>query len=936
MRASYSILLAVLFFCTSALFAQMDMSPIPIDSKIKYGQLDNGLTYYIRQNNQPKDRAEFFIAQKVGSVLEEDNQSGLAHFLEHMAFNGTKNFPDKAMINYLETIGVKFGENLNAYTSFDETVYNISNVPVTREGIIDSCLLVLHDWSGFISLDEEEIENERGVIREEMRTRNQANYRQMEKLLPLIMPGSQYAKRMPIGTEEVVMNFKPDELRAYYKKWYRPDLQAIIVIGDIDPDQIEAKIKKMFADIPKPVNAAERIYYPVPDNETPLVGIVKDKESTRTMLSIFYKHDPMPDHLYASSAGFVMKYMQAAIQKMLNDRFAEIAQKANPPFIAAGASEGEFIAAKTKDAWSFTALSKEEGIEEALKTLTREVQRVKQFGFTESEYDRAKLSLIKAFENAYNERDKQKHSSYAREYVDHFTNGGYIPGIEYEYEKTKEIAPHITVGYINEYFNQVTGDKNVALTLLCPDKEGVELPSDSLLLSWYQETKAETLVAYEDKVSSEPLMTEELPSGKISKIFKDKVFETTNYVLANGVKVIIKPTHFKDDEILMTATSPGGSSLFPEDQLVNIKTYSMFSNIGGLRDFSAIELGKLLTGKKVGVSPNISMRKEGMTGSSSPKDFETMLQLVYLHFTAARMDEEAFQSYKTRLSAQLKSQEADPSIALVDSLNSGMYQSPERMSRLKPEDIDKIDYQTIMNWRKNRYLDASDFTFVFVGNIHPAEAQPLVTKYLGNLPSIKRKESPKEVNLNYKKGKIRKEFDKQMENQKSTVIDIYSGTLQPTLANKIYMSMLQQILNIVYTETIREKEGGTYGVGVRASISEYPKGQSSIQISFDTNADKKDHLNEIAHRELRQIAQNGPKIEDFNKVKEFMLKKHAENKQENGYWLGIIQRYAEDKYDGYTQYSNLVQTATPDHVRNLAASLLKQGNLLEVIMVGVK
>lgn len=938
MKLASSVIFMTFVFWASVLFGQGEENTqaIPIDSKVRYGQLNNGLTYYIRHNEQPKERAEFFIAQKVGSVLEEDNQAGLAHFLEHMAFNGTKNFPGKSMINYLETIGVKFGENLNAYTSFDETVYNISNVPVNRKGVVDSCLLVLHDWSGFISLEEEEIKKERDVIREEMRTRNHANFRQIEKLLPLIMPGSQYAKRMPIGTEEVVMNFKPEELKAYYKKWYRPDLQAIIIVGDIDVDQVENKIKTLFADIPKPQDPAERIYYPVPDNETPIVGIVKDKESTRTLISIYYKHDPMPPHLYASTAGFVMNFMKSAVQKMLNDRFAEMTQKPNPPFIYAGASGGNFIVAETKDAWTVNALAKEDGVENALTSITREIQRVKEFGFTESEYDRARTHLIKFFENAYNEREKNKNINYARKYVDHFTGGGYIPGIEYEYEKAKEIAPHITVNYINEYFNQVTGDKNVVLSLSGPDKEGISYPSDTEFLNWYLDTKKEQLEAYQDQVSDEPLMDEILPEGTITKITKDKVFETTNYVLSNGVKVIIKPTHFKDDEILMSASSPGGSSLFPEVQTANIKTYNMLSNIGGLRNFSAIDLNKILTGKKVSVNPTINLRYEGFSGQASPNDFETMLQLIYLHFTAPRMDEEVFSSYKDRLLSQLKSQQADPSLALTDSLYFHLYQRPERVSPLKPEDVEKIDYQTIMNWRKDRYLDASDFTFVFVGNIQPAEVQSLIARYLGNLPSIKRKETAQNINLLFNKGNIRSEFNKQMEDPKTTIVDIYSGTLQPSLSNRVHLSILQQILNIVYTEKVREDEGGTYGVGVHTGISDFPKGQASVQMSFDTNAEKKDLLNGIIHKEFQEIALNGPRIEDFNKVKEFMVKKQAENEQENGYWLQTIQRYAEDKYDGHSNYSKVLQAATPEDIKKIAAALHKQGNLLQVIMVGTK
>ncbi len=928
-------LVVLCFTFGNQLFAQDELQPIPIDSKVRYGKLENGLTYFIRHNELPKQRAEFFIAQKVGSVLEEDNQAGLAHFLEHMAFNGTKNFPGKTMINYLETIGVKFGENLNAYTAFDETVYNISNVPVSREGIVDSCLLVLHDWSGFISLETDEISKERGVIREEMRTRNSASYRQIEKLLPIIMPGSQYAKRLPIGTEDVIMNFKPEDLRTYYHKWYRPDLQGIIVIGDIDVDQIEAKIKKMFADIPQPVNPAERIYYPVPDNQEPLVGIVQDKESTNSQVSVYYKYDPMPAQLKASTPGLVMNYMNMVLSKMLNDRFSELRESANPPFVYAGASDGDFIVAKTKDAWVVGAVAKENGIEEALKSITREVQRAKQSGFTPSEYERAKTNVLKWFENQYNERGKTNNARYAREYSSYFTDGGYIPGIEYEYRKMEEIAPHITVEYLNQYFGQlVQGDKNVVISLTCPEKEGVVYPAADQLLAWYNEAKGEKPEAYEDKTSNEPLIDVLPAGGKITKTTQDKVFGTTNYTLSNGVKVVIKQTDFKDDEIQMNASKPGGSSLFPENDFINQKMYGSLSNIGGLKNFSNVDLNKVLAGKKVSVYPFVSTRFEGMSGSSSPKDFETMLQLIYLHFTAPRTDDDAFRSFMERLRSQLENQEANPNVALADTFCYTLYQQPEKFSRIKISDLPSVDYHKIMNWRKERYKDADDFTFIFVGNIHPDEVKSLIAKYLGALPATNRKEKPKDVNLRYKQGKIVNAFNKEMQNPKTTVIDVYSGELQTTLVNRIQMDMLQQILRIVYTEKIREDEGGTYGVGVRGSIANYPAGQTSLQISFDTNADKKDMLNKIVHDELFSIAQRGPRPEDFNKVKEFMVKKQAENEQENGYWLGSIISYYEQGYNGYTEYLNTLQRISSEDIRNFTATLLNQKNMVELMMVG--
>ncbi|MGL4493767.1 MAG: M16 family metallopeptidase, partial [Tannerellaceae bacterium] len=468
-----------LLLCVSfGVFAQQQQpQPLPIDPKVRYGVLDNGLTYYIRHNELPKDRADFYIAQKVGSILEEDSQAGLAHFLEHMAFNGTTNFPDKTMMNYLESIGVKFGENLNAYTGFDETVYMVLNVPTTRNSIIDSCLLVLHDWSGFITLDPKEIDKERGVIREEWRTRGNAQMRIWEQMFPQIYPGSKYANRLPIGSIDVINNFKPQEIRDYYNTWYRPDQQAIVVVGDVNVDKVEADIKKMFADIPKRTNEKERVYFPVPDNDEPIVAISKDKEATSTSINLFFKHDPLPDAIKSTAAGLVVDYMKSVAATMMNERFNEMRQKANAPFLYAGASDGEYFVSKTKDAWSVFAACKETGIDQALTAITEETERMKRYGFTPSEYDRARINVLKMYETQYNEREKQKNNRYAQEYVTHFTSGGYIPGIETEYTLINQVAPKITVEDVNEFLKQIITNKNIVISLTAPEKVGVTLPT---------------------------------------------------------------------------------------------------------------------------------------------------------------------------------------------------------------------------------------------------------------------------------------------------------------------------------------------------------------------------------------------------------------------------------------------------------------------------
>jgi zinc protease len=912
------------------------MRELPVDPKIKYGQLSNGLTYYIRHNELPKDRADFYIAQKVGSMQEEDNQAGLAHFLEHMAFNGSKHFPGNGIIKYLETVGVKFGANLNAYTSFDKTVYNISDVPVSKAGTIDSCLLILHDWSNALLLEKDDIDKERGVIREEMRSRNHASFRQIEKLLPLVMPGSKYAVRMPIGTEEVIMNFRPEELRDYYHKWYRPDLQGIIIVGDVDAEQTENRLKEVFADIPAPVNPAQRVYYTVEQNIEPLVGVATDKESTHTLIEIDFKHKPLSRAARGTVQGLIRNYFNIIATLIFNERFSELTQKADPPFVNAQSGDDDFLAACTEKSWQTVATVKNNDVETALKTITRELMRVKKYGFTGSEYLRAKSNYLTMLENAFNERDKTKNSAYAYEYVDHFLNGGYIPDIETEYNTVKNISEQIPVEAVNQYIGGLIGDKNIVISLMAPEKEDVAVPAREQLLEWFNEARNENIQAPEDKTGNEPLLSELPAGGTIVSETADTIFGARLLTLSNGVKVAVKPTKLKADEILMGATSPGGSSLFPETEMVNAQLYSNIADVGGLGKFSQVELAKALAGKKVQVHPVISLTHEGFTGSSSVKDFETMLQLIYLNFTAPRTDEDAYLSTITRMKSQLENMEANPATALQDTLRTKLYASPTRHFRLKAEDLDKANYRTINRWRSDRYADAGDFTFVFTGNIDLETAKPLIAKYLGALPAIHRKETFAAVNEDYRPGLIKSAFDRNVQNPKATVIDIYWTIFDYTLKNKIEMDMLQQILRIVYTEKIREEEGGTYGVNVSGNIADYPEGRSALQIYFETEPAKAGYLNTIVHQIIQNTANEGPSEINFNKVKEYMLKKQQENEQENSYWQNVMLTWYRQHHNDYSDYVKTLNAVTPEDIRKKVQTLLNAKNAIEIVMTGVK
>lgn len=914
----------------SVAFAQQ-MPPIPTDPDVRIGKLDNGLTYYIRHNELPEKRADFYIAQKVGSILEEDNQRGLAHFLEHMCFNGTKNFPEKTLIKYLESIGVKFGENLNAYTSVDETVYNISNVPVIRDGIVDSCLLVLHDWADDLTLDPKEIDSERGVIHEEWRTRTGATMRMLERMMPTMYPNSKYAYRLPIGTMEVVDNFPYQALRDYYEKWYRPDQQGIIVVGDIDVDKVEAKIRSLFSPIKMPENAAKRKYFPVPDNQEPLIAIDKDKEQTVPVIYLFYKHEAIPNEQKNKMDYLVLNYMKSMIENMLNARLNELVQSADPPFIQAQGGDGDFLLAKTKEAFTGVAVSKENGIDTALSSLLREIERMHRHGFTTSEYARAKADYLRMLESAYNERNKTKNDAYVNEYVRHFIDNEPIPGIDNEYAIMNQIVPNIPVAAINSLIPSLVTDSNMVVSIFCPEKEGMKYPTQDEILAVISKIKAENITAYEDKVSDEPLIAEKPQGGKITKREKGP-FDSTVLTLSNGVRVILKQTDFKADEIRMSAFSPGGSSLFPDSEMINIKVLNAVAGIGGLGNFSNVDLEKVLAGKKASISTSVSGNTEGLSGSCSPKDFETMMQLAYLSFTAPRTDNDAFTSYKNRMKASLANQEANPMTALQDTLQKALYMGHPRTIRLKAEMIDQIDYDKIMDMYKDRFKDASDFTFIFVGNINPQEAEPVIETYLGGLPTINRKETFRNNKVDMRKGKYKNVFSRELETPKATVLIINNGQCQYTLKNQIMMSMLSQILDILYTESIREKEGGTYGVSAFGSLGKYPKEEAVLQIYFDTDPAKRDKMVELVLQELEQFVKTGPSAENLNKVKEFMLKKHKENIKENGYWINVLNEYFWENTDMNTGYDDIVNSITAKDLQDFTKALLDQNNQVEVSM----
>jgi zinc protease len=918
------------------LAAASEKNVLPVNSKVKVGKLPNGLTYYIQHNERPKQRAEFYIAQKVGSILEEDRQSGLAHFLEHMCFNGTKNFPGNSMIKELEKRGVKFGANVNAFTAFEKTVYNLSDIPVAREGMVDTALLVLHDWSNFVSLEDKDIDDERGVIREEWRTRNDAGYRTMVKTFQNVFAGTQYANRMPIGDINVINNFPYKDIRDYYKKWYRPDLQGIIIVGDVDVDKVEAKIKQLFADIPTPVNPATRLHFPVPNNIEPIVSITSDPELQGTGIEVFYKREAYPTEQKNSPEYYATSMAQNLIASMFNQRLFELSQKPNPPFSNAGGHMGEFLIAPTKWAWSVsvTPRNNNDG-ENALRAILVENERMRQFGFTASELDRAKTNTLRFYEKAYNEREKRESGDYVEEYVSLFTDNEPAPGIEWEYDFAKNFLSNVTLDEINQFAKAFVSDTNVVFTVSGPQKDGVVLPTKERILSIWNEVKNSKVEAYAEEKVNKPLLDKKPVAGKVVKT-ENKPFGYTQWTLSNGVKVLLKKTDFKKDEVVMSSYSPGGISLVKDADMPSALMINDLIELGGVGQLSKVELGKVPTGKVVNVSPYVNELSEGIGGSASPKDFETMMQLSYLYFTQPRMDQDAFNTWKSQAKTFLENAASNPKTSLKDTITKVMTQNSPRKRPFNLETLNKVDYNKAIALYKERFANAGDFTFFITGNVELDSIKPYVETYLGGLPSSKGKEAFKDLKIYPPKGLVKNHFTKKMSTPVSNVIVIYSGEVPAMLQNMVLMNYVQSILDIAYTENIREKEGGTYGVVVRGGINKFPKERFTFQIQFDTDPAKRDKLLGLVYADIKRITTEGPSNENVNKIKEYTLKSHQEALTKNSYWANAISSYVINGMDVNTDYEKIVSSVTPAMVRDFAKKIFSQNNIIEISMSSEK
>jgi zinc protease len=880
--------LAMLVFVPTA-WSQIDVAQVmPVDPKVKIGRLSNGLTYYIRHNSLPEKRVELRLVVNAGSVLEDDDQLGLAHFMEHMNFNGTKRFPKNELVSYLQSIGVEFGADLNAYTGFDETVY-ILPVPTDKPGLVEKGLQILEDWAHNALLDPKEIEKERGVVIEEWRLSRGADERMMKQTLPVQYRGSKYAERLPIGNKEVLQAFSPEALIRYYKDWYRPDLQAVIVVGDIDVNDIEQKIKQMFGDIPAPASPRKREVFGVPDHTETLSVVAKDKETAFPSIEVLYKKEPQPE----TTVGDYCRYMNRRLfTGMLNNRFRELMLKPNPPFVAAGSLYDNSLA-RTKDAYQLFANTSDTGMSRSLFALLQENRRVLLHGFTPTEFEMQKKQMQSFYDRIFNEREKEESYKYVGEYVNNFLVNEPIPGIEWEYDFVKQYLSSVKLEDINKLAKEWITKDNMVVTLNASDKPDVRIPSAEEVKELLNSVDMAAIDPYKEKILATALMDgNKLKPGKITSVKTDDDLQITTLKFSNGATVILKSTNFKNDEILLRAFSKGGHSLVKDADYFSASNAAQIVTQSGVGDFSAIDLGNMLKGKNTSLSPNITLYSEGLNGNTIPKETETLLQLVHLYFTSPRKDKDAFESFKTRQKQLYSNLSNNPQIYFSSEFQKMMTQNHPRAGGLpKPEDFDKINLDRSIQVYKERFGNAGDFTFLFVGSFEEESLKPLLERYIGSLPGTPQKETFKDLGIRPPAGKVDKTITKGAD-PKSLVNIIFTNKTIYNPADAYALRSLGDVMDIKLVEQLREEQGSVYGVSAFGAINKIPYTYSNFTISFPCAPENADTLTKTVIEELRKIVTIGVSAADLAKVKEQQKRKLETDMKQNQFWMTAL-------YDAY-------------------------------------
>lgn len=926
-------------FLLTVLPASLLAQTVEQDASVRQGRLKNGLTYYIRHNAKEAGLADFYIAQRVGSIQEEPRQRGLAHFLEHMAFNGTKHFPGKGkrlgIVPWCETIGVKFGANLNAYTSVDQTVYHIGAAPINREGIIDSCLLVLNDWSRYILLEDKEIDKERGVIHEEWRNRRtgMAVQRMMENVIPKIYRGSKYEDCMPIGNMDIVDNFPYKDLRDYYEKWYRPDLQAIVVVGDFDVDKMEQKIKKLFGKIKPAKNPAERIYYSVPNNEKMIVAIEKDKEQPIILGHLYMKTDATPDNEKNTVKYQRDNYIAELVTYMLNLRLSEKKQEANPPFMSSTVKSGEFFVSRTKDAFSLSIGCKQDNVLGGIAVAVGEVERARQHGFTQSELERAKKLYLNAAERQQKVAKDYRNVNYVNQCVNNFLNADPILTPTYKLQLTKQFDSEVTLSEVNAQVADIITDKNQVFVMYGPDKEGYNIPTETEIEKTILAAQQKQYDAYQEEEIPNTLMPTLPTPGKIVAEKPYGKFGVTEITLSNGMKVYVKSTDYQADQVTMTMKADGGTSVYDNNDIPNFAFLTSAVTEAGVGNFTATKLRKALAGKSVRLAPSVNSTEQSISGTSAVKDLETMLQLTHLYFTAPRTDSVAFKAMINRNLSMFKNRNASSKVVYNDSLTAIAYGHNPRTAPITVETAQKANYERILQIYRERFSDASNFKAVFIGKIDMDSLRPLLCQYLATLPSTYKAEKANKANVAQivKTDEVVK-FTHKQTTPLANVTIFYTGNIAFNPKNDLALDILTRVLQIAYTDSVREEKGGTYGVGVTCSLEKDDTPNAMLRISYKSDPTRYAELNPIIYKQLQNIATYGPVATSMDKVKKYLRKQYAQMVITNDYWSYIIWHQLDNDTDFDKDYCKMVDSITSKDIQTLASELLRQNNRLEVTM----
>ena len=913
---------------------------VQADSSVLTGTLPNGLTYYVKHNDFPEHHADFFIAQRVGSIQEEENQRGLAHFLEHMCFNGTKHFPGNSLISYMESIGVKFGANLNAYTSTDETVYNISNVPTGRRTALDSCFLVLSDWSHDLLLRGKDIDEERGVIEGEWRHRSSANNRMLEKALPTLYPGSKYGQRMPIGLMSVIKNFKHKELRNYYKKWYHPGNQCIIVVGDIDPSYAVNKIKELFGNIKSPKNAQPVTPIEVPDNETIIATVQTDVEQPSTSVRLLFKHDDLDQGLAGTTEWMRHDYLNYLCANMLSARFADLKQQPDAPFTHVGVADRNYLISKTRQAFQLTAVSKSNQAVNAMLWMAREVNRATRHGFTVGELRRARLNYEAALDKLYRERNRYSNTRYARDFVRAFLQGEPIPSIEDNCANMRRIMNQVSLDDVNAHLRSLISptDRNVVLTTFAPEKDTEQVPREQQLIDAFHAGRAMMVEAYVDTLKASKLLLAEPQPGKIVAETDAPAFGARLWTLSNGIKVWVKKTSISPDEIVIAGAGPGGlSQNYSPKDAATLKAFGPLAGTLGFGEFTGNDLKKVLAGKDVKMRTFVSKTEEGFQGATSRRDLETAMQLLYLRLTSPQKDELAFKAYLENQRSSLVNRAADPKFEFADSIFAGVYNHhPLAGERLSKEEIEQTDIDRTLEIYKDRFADCGDFTVYLVGDFDEDSLRRVTERYIASLPSMGRNEQPRDIGFRLFKGQVTSNWSRAMQNPQDKVYYFWTGDCPYTLRTTLLAKVVSQVFKGIFLEEIREKRGWTYHVDTHCSVTANNNGNDAPVIFMPLNvtvtAGKAAETRQVIEQAMSAVVQNGITAEQLNKAKQYLRKVHLEDVEDNTYWMSMMRLYTQHGIDFDQDFISTLDAISTDDVRQFVRDHIDTGNRLILTM----